>query len=71
MGFRKAQVDRLLEAERTRASEYKAGRGGGQASREAQARFSSARRNASREEWDEFIGLSTDDAIGTSWRDGR
>jgi hypothetical protein len=65
---RNAQVQRMLDAHRTRDAEGRAGRPQSKAARQADARLESIRRASTREEHDEFIDRSLDDALGTGWR---
>ena len=71
MAGRRAQVDRLLDAERDLRSGARAAQAGQEQSRQAGARLQAARRNATREEWDAFIDESLDDALGPGWRNSR
>ena len=71
MSTRDAQVKRLLDAYKAQRSEALAGRADSPAARQAMARFESARRNASRAEFDEFTDQSLDDVLGPGWRNGR
>ena len=69
MSNRPEQVERLMDAYRTRAAEGRAGRPQSPAARQAEARIDSIRRASTRGEWDEFIGRSLDHTLGRGWRD--
>lgn len=69
--IREAQVRRMLDAYRAQRAEILAGHRDGPEHRQATARLAAARRNASREEVDEFIEQSLDHVLGPRcWRNG-
>lgn len=67
MAKREAHVQRLLGAYMTQREEGSAGRHDSSEYQQAESRFDSARRNASGEEWDDFIERSLNHVLGPDW----